>query len=226
VNGFIREEGEKAVFELGLHGIHPEIVRLVGRLRFRTSYGQNMLNHVLEVSNLSGLMAAELGLDVKLAKRCGLLHDIGKSIDFEMEGSHVEIGMEIAKRYKEPEEVINSIAHHHGDYEATTIYSILVQAADTISAARPGARRETLETYIKRLEKLEEITTSFEGVEKCYAIQAGREVRVMVNPEVVDDDAMVLMTREIVKRIENEMEYPGQIKVHIIRETRSIDYAK
>ncbi|MEN8906470.1 MAG: HDIG domain-containing metalloprotein, partial [Clostridiales bacterium] len=215
-----------ATFETGVHGLHPELIRLLGKLKFRTSYGQNVLNHAIEVSHLSGLMAAELGEDVTLAKRAGLLHDIGKAVDHELEGSHVTIGADIAKKYRENSYVVNAVAAHHGDVEATTVISVLVQAADSISAARPGARRETLETYIKRIEKLEEIANSFEGVEKSFAIQAGREVRIMVKPDNVNDDDIVLKAREITKRIENELEYPGQIKVNVIRETRAIEYAK
>lgn len=226
VENQIREEGEQAAFEVGIHGLHPELIRLLGRLKFRTSYGQNVLKHSIEVANLCGLMAAELGADVKIAKRAGLLHDIGKAVDHEVEGPHVAIGADLAKKYRESKDVIHAIAAHHGDIEPQTIEAVLVQAADAISAARPGARRETLETYIKRLEKLEEIANSFEGVEKSYAIQAGREIRIMVKPEVVDDAQTVLISREIVKRIENELEYPGQIKVNVIRETRAIEYAK
>lgn len=226
VENTIRQEGERATFETGVHGLHPELIRLLGKLKFRTSYGQNVLNHAIEVSHLSGLMAAELGEDVTLAKRAGLLHDIGKAVDHELEGSHVTIGADIAKKYRENSYVVNAVAAHHGDVEATTVISVLVQAADSISAARPGARRETLETYIKRIEKLEEIANSFEGVEKSFAIQAGREVRIMVKPDNVNDDDIVLKAREITKRIENELEYPGQIKVNVIRETRAIEYAK
>lgn len=226
VENTIRQEGDNAAFETGVHGLHPEVIKLLGKLRFRTSYGQNVLNHSVEVSHLAGMMAAELGVDVTLAKRAGLLHDIGKAVDHEVEGSHVTIGADLAKKYKESNDVVNSIMAHHGDIEATSIVAVLVQAADSISAARPGARRETLESYIKRLEKLEEIANSFPGVEKCFAIQAGREVRIMVKPEDVSDDNIVLKAREIVKRIETELEYPGQIKVNVIRETRAIEYAK
>jgi len=226
VDNTIRQEGDHATFETGVHGLHPEVIKLLGKLRFRTSYGQNVLNHSIEVSHLAGLMAAELGVDVTLAKRAGLLHDIGKAVDHEMEGSHVTIGADLAKKYKENNDVVSAILSHHGDVEATTVVAVLVQAADSISAARPGARRETLESYIKRLQKLEEIANSFDGVDKSFAIQAGREVRIMVKPEDVTDEGMLLMTREIVKKIENELEYPGQIKVNVIREIRTIEYAK
>lgn len=226
VDNIIREEGDNATFETGVHGLHPELVRLLGKLKFRTSYGQNVLYHSIEVSKISGMLAAELGVDVSLAKRAGLLHDIGKAIDHEVEGSHVTIGADLAKKYKEGNDVINAILSHHGDIEATTIISVLVQAADSISAARPGARRETLESYIKRIEKLEEIANSFTGVEKSFAVQAGREIRIIVKPEDVNDEEVVLKAREIVKKIESELEYPGQIKVNLIRETRAIEYAK
>lgn len=226
VENVIREEGDRATFETGVHGLHPEVIRLLGRLKYRTSYGQNVLAHSIEVSHLAGLMAAELGEDVTVAKRAGLLHDIGKSVDHEIEGSHVSIGADILRKYRESDEILNAVEAHHGDVEATSIISVLVQAADAISAARPGARRETLETYVKRLQKLEEIANSFPEVEKSFAIQAGREVRIMVKPEVVTDDTMILVAREIVKKIESDMDYPGQIKVHIIRETRAVEYAK
>lgn len=222
----IKQAGERALIEAGVNGIHGELVKLLGRLKYRTSYGQNVLNHSLEVSFLAGLMAAEIGADVKLAKRAGLLHDIGKALDHEFEGSHVELGVEAAKKNKESDQVIHAIQAHHGDVEAKTVVACLVQAADAISAARPGARRENVESYIKRLEKLEEIASSFEGVEKSFAIQAGREVRIMVKPEVVSDDKMILVAHDIVKKIEAELEYPGQIKVNIIRESRAVDFAK
>ncbi len=226
VEAMIREEGESACFEAGVHGIHPELIRLLGKMKFRTSYGQNVLKHSLEVSYLTGIMAGELGLDVTLAKRAGLLHDIGKAIDYDEEGSHIELGSALCKKYKENAVVINAVESHHGDVEPTSLISVLVQAADAISAARPGARRETLETYIKRLQNLENIADSFEGVEKSFAMQAGRELRIMITPEVVDDDGLVLLAREISKKIEEELEYPGQIKVNLIRETRAIEYAK
>ncbi|MEL1136615.1 ribonuclease Y [Desulfitobacterium sp. THU1] len=222
----IREEGEQATFETGVHGLHPEIVRLLGRLKFRTSYGQNVLKHSIEVSHLAGLMAAELGVDVQLAKRAGLLHDLGKAVDHDTEGTHVQIGIDLAKKYKESWEVIHAIEAHHGDTEAKTIEAVLVAAADAVSAARPGARRETLESYIKRLQKLEEIADTYEGVEKSYAIQAGREIRIIVKPEKIDDILAPKVAREISKRIEDELEYPGQIKVVVIRETRAVDFAK
>ncbi len=226
VEATIKHEGERAVLEAGIHNVHPEIVKLLGRLRYRTSYGQNVLNHSLEVSFLAGMMASELGLDPTVAKRAGLLHDIGKSIDHEVEGTHIQIGVDIARKYKESDAVIHAIQAHHGDVEAKTIVACLVQAADALSAARPGARRENVENYIKRLQKLEEVASSFDGVERTFAIQAGREVRVMVKPEVVNDERMIPLAREICKKIEEELEYPGQIKVNIIRESRASDYAK
>ncbi len=222
----IKQEGERAIIEAGINGIHPELVKLLGRLRYRTSYGQNVLNHSLEVAYLSGLMASELGLNPTMARRAGLLHDIGKALDHEIEGSHVDIGVEAARKYKESEAIIHAIHAHHGDVEPKTVIACIVQAADAISAARPGARRENLENYIKRLEKLEEVASSFEGVDRCYAIQAGREVRVIVKPEVISDDKMVLLARDICKKIESDLEYPGQIKVNLIRESRAIEYAK
>ena len=222
----IREAGEDAVFQAGIHSLHPEMVKILGRLKYRTSYGQNVLKHSLEVAHLAAIMACEIGADEKLAKRAGLLHDIGKAVDHEVEGPHTQIGADIAKRYHEKEEVINAIAAHHGDVEPKTIEAVLVQAADAVSAARPGARQETLENYVKRLESLEEIANSFMGVEKSFAIQAGREVRIIVKPEDVDDAGTALMARDIVKRIEKDLDYPGQIKVNVIRETRSVEYAK
>ena len=226
VNATIKAEGERAVFETNIHGLNPEIIKLLGRMRYRTSYGQNVLNHSIEVSHIAGLMAAELGVDVNTAKRAGLLHDIGKAIDHEVEGSHVTIGVDLARKYKESDAVIHAIEAHHNDVEPRTVVACLVQAADAISASRPGARRENLENYIKRLEKLEELTSSFKGVESSYAIQAGREIRIMVKPDEVSEDQMVLLARDIAKKIEEELTYPGQIKVHLLRETKAIDYAK
>ncbi len=226
VDTMIREEGEAALLEVGVHGIHSELVRLLGKMKFRTSYGQNALKHSIEVAQLSGLLAGELGVDVRMAKRAGLLHDIGKSVDHEIEGTHVQIGADLCKKYKESATVINAVESHHGDVEATSIISCIVQAADTISAARPGARRETLETYTNRLKQLEDITNNFKGVDKSFAIQAGREIRVMVIPEQINDDNMILLARDISKQIEDELEYPGQIKVSVIRESRVVDYAR
>ncbi len=222
----IKQTGERAVIDAGVNGVHPELVKLLGKLKYRTSFGQNVLNHSLEVSYIAGLMAQELGVDVKQAKRAGLLHDIGKALDREFEGTHIELGVEAAKKYKENENIVHAIAAHHGEIEAKTIVAVLVQAADAISAARPGARRENVQNYIKRLEKLEEIATGFEGVEKSFAIQAGREIRIMVNPEKISDEKMVIVARDIAKKIEDELEYPGQIKVNIVRENRVIDFAK
>ncbi len=226
VENTIKQEGERASFETGVHGLHPEIIKLLGKLKYRTSYGQNVLMHSIEVAQLSGVMAGELGVDIAMAKRAGLLHDIGKAVDHEQEGSHVDIGANIARKYREGNDVIHAIMAHHGDIEPTTLIACIVQTADAISAARPGARRENLETYIKRLQKLEEIATSFDGVEKSFAIQAGREVRIMVKPDDVNDETIILLAKDIVKKIEQEMEYPGQIKVHVIREVRAIEYAK
>ena len=226
VETMIREEGEAATLEVGVHGIHPELVKLLGKMKFRTSYGQNALKHSIEVAHLSGLLAAEMGLDVRIAKRAGLLHDIGKAVDHEMEGTHIQLGVDLCRKYKESAVVINAVEAHHGDVEPETLIACIVQAADAISAARPGARRETLETYTNRLKQLEDITNSFEGVDKSFAIQAGREIRVMVIPEKVTDADMVLMARDISKQIEAELEYPGQIKVNVVRESRAIDYAK
>ena len=226
VENNMREEGEAACLEVGIHGIHPELVKLLGKMKFRTSYGQNALKHSIEVAQLSGLLASELGVDVRLAKRAGLLHDIGKSVDHDMEGTHVQLGADLCKKYKESATVLNAVESHHGDVEPTSLISCIVQAADTISAARPGARRETLETYTNRLKQLEDITNSFKGVDKSFAIQAGREVRIMVVPEQISDDDMILLARDVSKRIEDELEYPGQIKVNVIRESRVTDYAK
>ena len=226
VEATVKAEGERATFETGVHGLNPELVKLLGRQKYRTSYGQNVLKHSIEVSHIAGLLAAELGVDVAMAKRAGLLHDIGKSIDHEVEGSHVAIGVELARRYKENEQVIHAIQAHHGDVEPQTLIACIVQAADTISAARPGARRENIENYIKRLEKLEELTNSFPGVANSFAIQAGREIRIMVKPEEVGEDQMVLLARDIAKKIESDLEYPGQIKVNLLRETRAVEYAK
>ncbi len=226
VSNTIKEEGERAALETGVNNLNPEIIKLIGKLKYRTSYGQNVLNHSIEVSNLARIMAEELGINSKIARRAGLLHDIGKALDHDMEGTHVELGVEILKKYKENDLIINAVEAHHGDVEPLTLEAVLVQAADAISASRPGARRETLESYIKRLEKLEEIADSFEGVEKSFAIQAGREVRLIVKPEKVSDSDMVIMAREVAKKVENEMDYPGQIKVNVIRESRVIDYAK
>ena len=226
VENTIKEEGERAVLETGVIGLHPDIVKLIGKLKYRTSYGQNVLNHSIEVSNLARIMADELGLDTKLARRAGLLHDLGKALDHDMEGTHVEIGVEILKKYKENPAVINAVEAHHGDVEPQTLEAVLVQAADAISASRPGARRETLEAYIKRLQNLEEIADSFDGVEKSFAIQAGREIRILVKPDKISDDQMTILARDVAKKVESEMDYPGQIKVNIIRETRVVDYAK
>ena len=226
VDRTIKEEGERACYETGVHNLHPELVKILGRQKFRTSYGQNVLNHSIEVAHISGLLAAELGVDVPLAKRAGLLHDLGKAVDHEMEGSHVQLGVELARKYKESPAVVHAIEAHHGDVEPQTVIACLVQAADAISAARPGARRENVENYIRRLEKLEELTGSYPGVEKTYAIQAGREVRIMVKPEEVSEDSMILLARDIARKLEAELEYPGQIKVNVIRETKAVDYAK
>ncbi|MBQ6215157.1 MAG: ribonuclease Y [Oscillospiraceae bacterium] len=226
VNSIIKAEGERAVFETNIHGLNPEIIKLLGRMHFRTSYGQNVLNHSIEVAHIAGLMAAELGVDITTAKRAGLLHDIGKSIDHETEGSHVQIGVDIARKYKENETVVNAIEAHHGDVECKSVIACLVQAADAISASRPGARRENIETYVKRLEKLEEVSNSFPGIASSYAIQAGREIRIMVKPEEVNEDQMIILARDIAKKIEQEVTYPGQIKVHVFRETKAVEYAK
>lgn len=226
VDRVIKQEGERATFETGIHNLHPELIKLLGRQKYRTSYGQNVLNHSIEVAHIAGLLASELGVDVQLAKRAGLLHDLGKSVDHEMEGSHVQLGVELARKYKESPAVIHAIEAHHGDVEPRTIVACLVQAADAISASRPGARRENVENYIRRLEKLETLTGSYPGVEKAYAIQAGREVRIMVKPEEVSEDNMILLARDLAKKIESELEYPGQIKVNVIRETKAVEYAK
>jgi ribonuclease Y len=226
VEAIIKSEGERAVLETGVNGLHPDVVKLIGKLKYRTSYGQNVLNHSIEVSNLARIMAEELGLDSKVARRAGLLHDIGKALDHDMEGTHVEIGVDILKKYKENDIIINAVQAHHNDVDPKSLEAVLIQAADAISASRPGARRETLDAYIKRLEKLEEIADSFEGVEKSFAIQAGREVRLVVKPEKISEEQMVIMARDVAKRVEDEMEYPGQIKVNVIRETRAVEYAK
>ena len=226
VDAVIKSEGERAIFETNVHGLHPELVKLLGRMRYRTSYGQNVLNHSIEVSHVAGLLAAEIGANVTEAKRAGLLHDLGKSVDHEMEGSHVQLGVELAKKYKENPVIVNAIEAHHGDVEPKTVIAVLVQAADAVSAARPGARRENVENYIRRLQKLEELTSSYPGVDKAYAIQAGREVRIMVKPEVVSEDNMILLARDVAKKIEAELEYPGQIKINVIRETKAVEYAK
>ena len=225
-NQTIKEEGERAIFETNIHGLHPDLVRLLGRQKYRTSYGQNVLNHSIEVAHIAGLIAAELGVDVNTAKRAGLLHDLGKSIDHEVEGSHVAIGVDLARKYKESEEIIHAIEAHHGDVEPHTVIACIVQAADAISAGRPGARRENIENYVKRLEKLEELSRSFPGIASSYAIQAGREIRIMVKPEEVSEDQMTLLARDIAKKIETELTYPGQIKVYLLRETKAVEYAK
>ncbi|MBQ3090290.1 MAG: ribonuclease Y [Oscillospiraceae bacterium] len=226
VESIIKAEGERAIFETNIHSLHPELIRLMGRLHYRTSYGQNVLNHCIEVSHLAGLLAAEIGADVAQAKRAGLLHDLGKSVDHEIEGSHVQIGVDLARRYKENDQIVHAIAAHHNDVEPQTIVACLVQAADAISAARPGARRENVENYVKRLERLEELTSSFRGVDKAFAIQAGREIRVMVKPEIISEDQMVILARDIARQIEESLEYPGQIKVNLVRETKAVEYAK
>ena len=226
VDRVIKQEGERAAFETGVNNLHPELIKLLGRQKYRTSYGQNVLNHSIEVAHIAGLLASELGVDVTLAKRAGLLHDLGKSVDHEMEGSHVQLGVELARKYNESPDVVHAIEAHHNDVEPRTVIACLVQAADAISAARPGARRENVENYIRRLEKLEELTGTYPGVEKSYAIQAGREVRIMVKPEEVSEDNMVLLARALAKKIESELEYPGQIKINVIRETKATEYAK